>query len=175
MSPYDVEETVSKLDAATGNRTFQVKRAGQAALQAVTVWYSEADGARCTQCQGRLVEMRSDCPHARVVARIIKKESDARSVALRDGGQMSAAELSPMHGNQILILDYTNYRGERSTRRVRPIRWEWSQSEFHPGGTHYFLRALDLDKQDIRMFLASDIHSMSEQAVDAPAMQGMGI
>lgn len=110
--------------------------------------------------------MRSDCPHARVVARMMKREADAGIPPTGFIPALSAVELSPLNGNQILVIDYTNYRGERSIRRVRPIRWEWAQSEFHPGGTHYFLRALDIGKQDIRLFLASDIHSMAEAAVE---------
>lgn len=104
--------------------------------------------------------MRSDCPHARAVARLLKNID--HPTPTRGVVEDVAAGLAPFHADRFLVLDYTNHHQVRSTRRVSPIRWMWAESEFYPDGSHYFLRALDVDLQEIRMFLASSIHAMTE-------------
>jgi predicted DNA-binding transcriptional regulator YafY len=58
---------------------------------------------------------------------------------------------------QSVIIDYTNYRGERSLRRIIPKGIRFASSEFHPG-EQWLLDAYDLDKQADRTFALKDIH-----------------
>ncbi len=62
--------------------------------------------------------------------------------------------------NNVVIIDYTNWRGERAFRRVIPdeITFAPQGTEFHetPG---WFMRAYDVDKKGSRDFAMADIHS----------------
>lgn len=55
-------------------------------------------------------------------------------------------------------IDYTNYRGERSIRIIRPLRIIFENNEWHPD-TQWLLEAEDGEKLAIRMFAIKDIHS----------------
>lgn len=58
-----------------------------------------------------------------------------------------------------MVIDYVNYRGERSTRRIRPLRMEVMETEWHPG-EQLILVAIDLDKGENgeeRHFCVADI------------------
>ena len=55
-------------------------------------------------------------------------------------------------------IDYTNWRGERSIRLVKPLRLEFENSEWHPE-TQWVLYAVDLDKGVERVFAMKDLHS----------------
>lgn len=55
-------------------------------------------------------------------------------------------------------IDYTNWRGMRSVRVIQPIRIWFGSNDFHPGD-NWFLRAIDLEKDEMRDFLMDDIHS----------------
>ena len=58
-----------------------------------------------------------------------------------------------------VTIDYTNWRGERSTRRIRPsgtIRF--AATEWHPE-PQWLIFAHDLEKGADREFAAADIHS----------------
>lgn len=57
----------------------------------------------------------------------------------------------------MVLIDYTNHRGENSTRRVVPISIAFKQTEWHETG--WILTAVDMDKQAIRDFEMSSIHS----------------
>lgn len=59
---------------------------------------------------------------------------------------------------QEVLIDYTNWRGERSTRRIRPLRIEFENSEWHPD-TQWVLYAVDVEKSAERAFAIRDIHS----------------
>jgi len=58
-----------------------------------------------------------------------------------------------------LLLDYTNWQGERRVRRISPQGLWFGVSEFHDG-EQWFIRALDLDRDDrpMRDFAMSGIH-----------------
>lgn len=59
----------------------------------------------------------------------------------------------------IVIIDYTNYRGERdNSRLIKPIRIEFGSNEWHPE-PQYLLYAFDLAKNDVRHFAMASIHS----------------
>jgi hypothetical protein len=68
-----------------------------------------------------------------------------------------------------VLIDYTNYRGERSLRPIYPMMIFYGTTEYHkePG---YLLEALDLDKLNeegkpqLRFFAMKDIHSWTEEA-----------
>lgn len=63
--------------------------------------------------------------------------------------------------SEAVTIDYTNWRGERSKRLIRPVRIEFTENEFHQG-RQWLLFAVDLDKQLPRTFALSKIHSWSE-------------
>ena len=58
-----------------------------------------------------------------------------------------------------LMVDYSNYRGERAWRRIRPSYLHFANSPYHPH-TQWLLHALDLEKEVERDFALKDIHRM---------------
>jgi hypothetical protein len=56
------------------------------------------------------------------------------------------------------MIDYTNWRGERSVRRVRPVTMFWGNTLWHPE-YQYLMIALDVLKGERRTFAMKDIHS----------------
>lgn len=70
--------------------------------------------------------------------------------------------------SQVLYLDYTNWRGERSWRRVVPLskpveyldepNLDQDDKTRHVRG--WVLRVFDLDKQEERSYLIKDIHDI---------------
>lgn len=58
-----------------------------------------------------------------------------------------------------LLVDYTNWKGVRSVRRIQPLSLWYGVSEFHDG-EQWFIRALDLDRDDrpMRDFALGGIH-----------------
>ncbi len=55
-----------------------------------------------------------------------------------------------------LIFTYKNYRGEVSERRVEPQQFMYGKNIWHHE-EQWFLRAMDLDKGEIRNFAVKDI------------------
>lgn len=64
---------------------------------------------------------------------------------------------------RVVEIDYTNYRGERSTRRILPINngLRFGSNEYHTI-EQWLLPALDVVKGQVREFAMSDIHSWKE-------------
>lgn len=60
--------------------------------------------------------------------------------------------------NMKVIIDYTNWKGERSTRTILPIRIYWGSNEWHKEN-QWLLEAHDIDKKAVRNFALKDIHS----------------
>lgn len=58
----------------------------------------------------------------------------------------------------IAVIDYTNYEGKRTTRRIFPRRIYFGSSQWHPE-PQWLLQARDLDKNKNRTFAMRDIHS----------------
>lgn len=58
-----------------------------------------------------------------------------------------------------VILDYTNWRGERSRRPVEPVALYWGSNEWHPE-SQMLLEAIDLEKDAVRSFAVRDIHGV---------------
>ena len=59
-----------------------------------------------------------------------------------------------------VIIDYTNWRGERRTRAIFPITIEFGSTEWHPE-KQWLLSALDLEDEHLteKKFALKDIHS----------------
>lgn len=68
----------------------------------------------------------------------------------------------------VVLLDYTNYRGERGTRRVVPQRVWFGATSWHPQDG-WLLEAYDVEKQAQRDFALSCIHSMTPETGEATA------
>ena len=63
-----------------------------------------------------------------------------------------------------IVIDYTNWRGERRRRRVKPVRFFYGEVSWHPG-PQWLMDAIDLDRTDddrLRTFALSGIHSWSK-------------
>jgi predicted DNA-binding transcriptional regulator YafY len=56
-------------------------------------------------------------------------------------------------------IDYTNYKGERSVRTIRPICIWFGSTEYHKE-PQFLLNALDVDKNEERDFAMKDIHDL---------------
>jgi hypothetical protein len=56
-------------------------------------------------------------------------------------------------------LDYTNHRGDRGTRLVRPIRVWHGRTDWHPEADQWLLEAFDHDRKAVRNFAVRDIHN----------------
>jgi predicted DNA-binding transcriptional regulator YafY len=52
---------------------------------------------------------------------------------------------------------YTNYRGEKGWRKIRPIRIWFGRTEWHPA-SQWLLDAWDVEKDTSRSFAIQDIH-----------------
>ena len=74
------------------------------------------------------------------------------------GEQMSVTLLQPELVARAVIIDYTNHRGERSERRIRPGGMWYGVTEWHHD-PQWLVDAIDLDKSESRTFAMKDIHS----------------
>ena len=59
---------------------------------------------------------------------------------------------------QEVTIDYTNWRGVRSLRRIRPLRIAFENNEWHHT-TQWVLYADDLDKNEERTFALQNVHN----------------
>jgi predicted DNA-binding transcriptional regulator YafY len=57
-----------------------------------------------------------------------------------------------------VVIDYTNWRGERSERTVRPIRFYFGSSQWHPR-MQWLMEAFDTSKSTNLVFALGGIHS----------------
>jgi predicted DNA-binding transcriptional regulator YafY len=58
----------------------------------------------------------------------------------------------------IVEIDYTNWRGQRSKRKIIPMSISFENNEWHPD-TQWLLEATDVEKGEIRTFALANIHS----------------
>lgn len=58
-----------------------------------------------------------------------------------------------------VVLDYTNWKGERRDRRIMPLTLWFGVSEFHDT-PQWFIRAMDLERNVMRDFSLSTIHGV---------------
>jgi predicted DNA-binding transcriptional regulator YafY len=61
-----------------------------------------------------------------------------------------------------VLIDYTNYRGERRHRVITPIKLTWGESEYHKGN-QWLLLAIDCETIRTKKFAMKDIHSWQPQ------------
>ena len=57
-----------------------------------------------------------------------------------------------------VLIDYTNWRGERAVREVVPISMKFGANEWHPQ-EQWMMLAHDIAKDESRWFAMSGIHS----------------
>jgi predicted DNA-binding transcriptional regulator YafY len=57
-----------------------------------------------------------------------------------------------------VVIDYTNWRGERSQRLITPLSLSYENNEWHPE-SQWLLEALDIERDEVRTFAMSQIHS----------------
>ena len=57
-----------------------------------------------------------------------------------------------------VIIDYTNFRGERALRRIRPLSIRFEATEWHED-VQWLMRAVDVERGATRDFAIKDIHS----------------
>lgn len=61
----------------------------------------------------------------------------------------------------LVEIDYTNWRGERRKRIVRPIEIKFQSTQWHPE-SQWILRAIDINDtlgDSVKGFAMKDIHS----------------
>jgi predicted DNA-binding transcriptional regulator YafY len=63
---------------------------------------------------------------------------------------------------QIVIIDYTNHRGERRERRIIPKSLRYGSTEWHPD-SQWLLEAVDVEKRMSRSFSMKDIHQWRDE------------
>ena len=56
-----------------------------------------------------------------------------------------------------VVIDYTNYRGERSKRLVNPVRIYFGSNQWHED-PQWLMEAYDHEKEANRDFAMKDIH-----------------
>lgn len=64
---------------------------------------------------------------------------------------------------KVLVFQYTSHRGITETRYVQPLSVWYGESEFHPGGSRWMMRAYDLDRRAERDFLLAGMSDITEE------------
>ena len=59
---------------------------------------------------------------------------------------------------RIVTIDYTNWRGERRERDIYPMKVWFGSTKQHPQ-EQWLLKAMAMDKEEVREFAMSGIHS----------------
>ncbi len=92
---------------------------------------------------------------------IVKQQSLTTAIS-KTMAEMRTDVFPPDPDYYIVVIDYTNYRGERSTRRIVPRRIWFGDNDYHKSA-QWILRAYDLDKQADRDFALKDVHSWTPE------------
>lgn len=66
-------------------------------------------------------------------------------------------------GRRLVVIDYTNHRGERSKRTIEPLTLFFGSNQWHRN-PQWLLDAWDVDKQAARNFAMKDVHSWEPAA-----------
>lgn len=66
-----------------------------------------------------------------------------------------------LHPDNEVLIDYTNWRGERGIRRVIPLDIDKRSTKWHPG-RQWLMRAYDVEKKANRDFALESIHGWFE-------------
>jgi hypothetical protein len=67
--------------------------------------------------------------------------------------------------NQDVLIDYTNWKGDRRMRRIRPIGIAYCANRWHPKA-QWMIEALDLEDpapKQVKFFPLASIHSWSSE------------
>ena len=66
-----------------------------------------------------------------------------------------------MSEEHIVEIDYTNWRKERRVRRIIPMRFDFTVTEFHPDPPEgqWICWAQDFDDGAVKAFALSGVHS----------------
>lgn len=81
----------------------------------------------------------------------------------------AGAEMTQLrHEDRVVVIAYTNWRGEHGERRVVPHRIWYGSTEWHPE-PQWMLDAHDLDRDADRSFAMADIHTWRESTLDVRA------
>lgn len=86
-------------------------------------------------------------PHAWVVDAIMRASAHPSLPMSSDGNVLT----------EVIVIDYTNHRGERADRWVSPRSLDHKETEWHPG-LQWILTGRDLTKHATRSFAMSGIH-----------------
>lgn len=81
-----------------------------------------------------------------------------------------AVEALPELPNEVVFIDYTNHRGERAVRKIRPLSINFTSTQYHPG-FQWILHAVDVTKSERRHFAMKDIHGWGVTALAARSPQ----
>ena len=69
-----------------------------------------------------------------------------------------------------VIIDYTNWRGERRERKIVPQCIAFESTKYHPG-QQWLLVATDLEKGERRTFAMDSIHSWRSDNSETTALE----
>lgn len=72
-------------------------------------------------------------------------------------GRLAAGKGRRVSTNHV-VIDYTNWRGERATRVIEPWSITFGRTEHHPE-RQWLIKAWDIEKEAVRTFAMKDIHS----------------
>ncbi|MGV3721359.1 MAG: hypothetical protein ACO1SX_10670 [Actinomycetota bacterium] len=61
-----------------------------------------------------------------------------------------------------VVIDYTNWRGERAKREILPFRLWFGSNDWHPE-PQWLLDAWDAEKDELRIFAMRGIHAWEVQ------------
>jgi hypothetical protein len=79
-------------------------------------------------------------------------------LAWANGAAQLPSVLGQVPFGKMIEIDYTNWRGERSSRRIVPTSARFGSSEYHPG-PGWLVEAYDADKDAERTFAWDGVHS----------------
>lgn len=65
----------------------------------------------------------------------------------------------------VLIMDYTNWRGERSERAITPVGFEFTANQWHKE-RQWLLKAYDHRSNGFRTFAFTGIHGFRSDTID---------
>src|SRR4051794_13334074 len=71
--------------------------------------------------------------------------------SFKEEGQSPRATTMAHDPKAVVLIRYTNYRGETAVRRIVPLRIRFASSEWHPA-EQWLMDAYDLDREAERSF-----------------------
>ena len=82
--------------------------------------------------------------------------SSAQIMIKRAAAVVDSITMIPTNSQNVVIIRYTNYRGETADRRIIPIGIRFGSSEWHPE-EQWLLDAFDLERAADRSFALKDV------------------